>query len=168
VKAQEAIKNLDMANAESGGQSQIAGRIYSQLAYIYQALRTPGVFQLAKEERLKYRALEKKSLDSALEYTESNDLRLMLTDLAMDDGQYGKALEHLDMVATNVLADDAVMHRELANRLKKLKAFESAKVAPMLKTEQAWQAEYDAKQKAAAKAQGESTAVTKPFKVGPR
>jgi len=71
-------------------------------------------------------------------------------------------------VATNVLADDAVMHRELMSRLKKLKAFEPAKVAPMLKTEQTWQAEYDAKQKAQAKAEGQSTATTKPFKVGPR
>lgn len=162
AKALEAIDNLQRAISQSGGDSQTAARLYSQIGYIYAWMRKPEFFRVSKEERLKYRALEKKAAESALEYTEANDLRVMLADIAIEEGRYAKAVEHLQMVSDNVF-DDAAMHTELSDRLKKLKAHEPQKVAALLAIEQQWSKEFGARMKGP---QGRSTMTSQPFKVG--
>jgi len=162
AKAVEAIDDLQRALRQSGGDSQTAARLYSQIGYIYAWMRRPEFFRVSKEERLKYRALEKKAVESALEYTEANDLRIMLADIAIEEGQYAKAVEHLQMVSDNVF-DDAAMHTELSDRLKKLKAHEPQKVAALLAIEQKWNKDFGARQRGP---QGQSTATTQPFRVG--
>ncbi|NIM23700.1 MAG: hypothetical protein GTO55_05435, partial [Armatimonadetes bacterium] len=44
---------------------------------------------------MQFRAEAKKALQSALEYTESNDLRMLLADVCIEKREHDKAIEHL-------------------------------------------------------------------------
>ena len=166
AKAKEAIKELEKAAAQSGGESGPTGRQYSQLAYLYNWMSRPDGFQLSKPERVKYKALEKKALEDALMSTEATDLRMMLADILMDEGDYAKAVENLTYVASNAPADDAAVHQEFAKRLKRAKSHDPAQVGQMLADEATWRTDYESRQKAQ-QTQAGSAMTTKPFKVTP-
>lgn len=164
AKALEAVKELDAAIGQSNGDPQAMARIYSQLSYFYQFLQKPGLFASSKEDSVKYLAEEKKALDNALQYAESTDLRTMMADINIQEGQYAKALENLQFVS-DIAYDDPTAHKELMRRYAQLKKHDPKKIATLIATEQKWLADYD-KQQAAMKKQQQGQ-MTQPFKVDP-
>jgi foldase protein PrsA len=165
AKADEAIGDLRTAINRSTGDPQAMARIYAQLAYLYEWLGKPGMFNPTKAEQAKYMAEEKTALTEALNNTESNDLRTMMVDINMKEGQYDKALEHLQFVSANS-GDDAATHQTLLAKYQELKKYVPQKVAPLIASEQKWLANYN-KQQAALKKQGGGT-TSQPFQVTPQ
>jgi parvulin-like peptidyl-prolyl isomerase len=164
AKAMEVLKDLQTASTQAGADTQASARVYAQMGYIYDWLRKPDLFKPTKEERIKYRKEARIALENALQYTEANDLRTMLADIAIEEGQYDKALEHLDMVSQNAF-DDPAAHKQLLQRYEKLQAYEPQKVAGLIAEERKWVADYDKLMKAQQEQQGGMT--SKPFRVGP-
>ncbi len=152
MKAEEAINDLRKATQQNTGDPAAMARIYSQLAYLYQWLQSPSMFSSKKEETAKYQAEEKKALDDALTYTESNDLRNMMVAINIKEGAYDKALENLTFVSDNAM-DDPTVHSQLMAKYKELKKHLPAKVAPLIAAEEKWLADYNKQQEAAKKQQ---------------
>ena len=163
AKAEEAIGNLRTAINRSTGDPQAMARIYAQLAYLYEWLGKPGMFTPTKAEQVKYMAEEKKALENALINTESNDLRTMMADINMKEGQYEKALENLQFVFVNS-GEDATTHQTLLAKYQELKKHMPQKVATQIASEQKWLADYNKQQADLKKQQG---ATTQPFQVTP-
>ncbi|MCX6376891.1 MAG: hypothetical protein NTU88_12820 [Armatimonadetes bacterium] len=88
----------------------------------------------------------------------------MLADIAIEEGQYDKALEHLQMVSQNAF-DDPAAHKQLLQGYEKLQAYEPQKVASLVAQEKKWVADYDKQMKAQQEQQG--SVISKPFRVGP-
>ncbi len=167
AKAEEAISNLRTAINTSTGDTQAMARIYAQLAYLYQWLSKPSMFASSKTDQAKYKAEEKKAIESALQYTESNDLRNMLADINIEEGQYAKALDNLQFVSDNAF-DDPVTHKQLMAKYEKLQKYEPEKVATLIATEKKWLADYDKQQAAMKKQQSQQGSVTStPIQVTP-
>ena len=164
AKAMEVLKDLQTASTQAGADTQASARVYAQMGYIYDWLRKPDLFQPTKEERIKYRNEARVALENALQYTEANDLRALLADIAIEEGQYDKALEHLQMVSQNAF-DDPTAHKQLLQRYEKLQAYEPQKVVGLIAEERKWVADYDEQMKAQQEQQGGE--VSKPFRVGP-
>lgn len=142
--AEKAIKEFKRALDMADGSPDVTARSYTQIGYLYNWMRKPGLFSSTKEERLKYRDLAKKALESALEYSESDDLRLMLADIYIEEGKYAKALENLEIVTENAPEDKAV-HTELLKEYNKIKR--SQKVAGLIAQERKWLADYEERTK---------------------
>lgn len=142
AKALEAIQDLKQAVQSSTGDSQAMARVFAQMSYIYDWMRKPGMFAPSKEESAKYMAAEKESLQSALDYTESNDLRTMLADINIQEGQYAKALENLKFVSENAY-DDPTTHKNLISKYQQIKKYEPQKAAAAIAEEQKWLADYN-------------------------
>ena len=140
AKVEEAIKEYRRALIDAKGTSNPTARAYAMIAYLYDGLRRPGPFSPSKEEQVKFRAEAKKALLDALDYCESNDLRMMLADINIEEGEYDKALEHLEIVSENAFQDYAI-HAQLVGKYEQMKR--SPEVATLIAQERKWLDDYN-------------------------
>lgn len=161
AKAKEAIKELQKALEQSQGSSQVMARVYSQIAYLYTWMRKPGFFSPTEEEQVQFRAEAKKALQSALEYTESNDLRMLLADVCIEEREHDKAIEHLQFVSETAY-DDYRIHMQILSSYEQMKKQGSEKAASLIAQERKWLDDYMARMQ---KQQTEE--ITVPFTVKP-
>lgn len=174
MKAFSMLKTADVRNPKSaldavkvyesavGGDDQrdtlSQARIYSQIAAVYEALRRSKTS--AKADTLKYRDQEEQALQNALQYTEQNDLRLMLADIMIEKKSFDKAMENLSFVGDNAATDPAA-HQEVLRRYQSLKKAGYPKVSAKIAEEQKWLAD-NAKAEKAAQTQMKQQAPAKP------
>ncbi|MHB0913611.1 MAG: peptidylprolyl isomerase [Armatimonadota bacterium] len=136
-----AIREYNRAVAKAEDDAGMLARAYSQIAYIYEALRQPGIAGVTEAERAKYAVEEKGALISALNNTESKDLRLMLADLRIQDKEFAEAVDDLSYVSANGY-DDPAAHQELLGRYEKMRAAGYSKVASLIAEERKWLDDY--------------------------
>ena len=164
AKAREAIQELQKAVNQSAGNSQALARCYSQIAYLYYVMGKTGLLAPTPQEKIEFRKKAIESVNEALKYTESNDLRMMLADLYTDSKEYDQAIKELKYVSDNEFYDYNV-HMQILQKYEELKSARPQEVAQRIADEQRWIADY---QKAMAEAQAQQTQQqTRPFRVAP-
>ena len=161
AKGKEAIKELQKALEQSQGSSQVMARVYSQIAYLYSWMRKPGFFSPTEEEQVQFRAEAKKALQSALEYTESNDLRMLLADVCIEEREHDKAIEHLQFVSESAY-DDYRIHMQILSSYEQMKKQGSEKAASLIAQERKWLNDYMAQMQ-----KQQTSEMTVPFTVKP-
>ena len=171
AKAKEAIKEFEKAINQSSGSSQALGRCYSQISYLYYVMCKTGLLSPTPQEKIDFRKKGIDSVNQALKYTESNDLRTLLADLYIDDKNYDAALKELKYVSDNEFYDYNV-HMQILSKYEQMKSARPEIVAQRIADEQKWIADYEQRMKESQAAQeaqqGQVTQqTTKPFKVNP-
>lgn len=145
-KALAAIKEFNKAVEASTATAEASARAYAQMAYLYDWMRRPEFGPSTQQERLKYREEAKKAFLKALEFSESNDLRLMVAEIFVEEGDNKKALEHIGYVMENIPEDDAATHSQLMSLFTKMKDVPLAQT--LLKKEQEWLKAYQERMQA--------------------
>ncbi len=102
---EKAIKAYRVALVQAGDDSGLMARCYVQIGSLYGMLLAGGGFDAAEAERNKYRTEARRALEKALDYTESNDIRMMLAEMYVDVREYDRAVEHLEMASENAFDD---------------------------------------------------------------
>ena len=168
AKAKEAIKEFEKAINQSSGNSQALARCYSQISYLYYVMCKTGLLSPTPQEKIDFRKKGIDSVNQALKYTESNDLRTLLADLYIDDKNYDAALKELKYVSDNEFYDYNV-HMQILGKYEQMKSARPEIVAQRIADEQKWIADYEQRMKEAQAAQEAQQAeqTTKPFKVNP-
>lgn len=166
VKIESAIKEYRRALLAANDQPNAMARAYAQIAYLYTVLRSPALFSPTKEEDAKYRAEAKKVLEEALKWSESNDLRMMLADLQIEEGQFDKAVENLGVVYDNAF-EDANVHSQLQAKYEKMKQGGYGKVDPLIARERQWLDDYKKRMQAEQPPQAPSGVPTGPIPQAP-
>lgn len=140
--AVNAIAIYKKALSDINGETSASARIYSQMVMIYNLLASPGPGDnpAAKSEQIKYRTEAKNMLVEALNYAETNQLRLMLVSMNIEDKEYDKALENLLIVSNNAYADNAQIHMQIQSMAEQIKG--SAKAAEIVANEKKWMDDY--------------------------
>lgn len=141
--ALKAIEAYKKASGEVNGDPSALARIYSQMAMIYTILSSSvsGNDQATKNEAAEYKKEAKNALIEALNYTESNQLRLMLARANVEDKEYDKALENLQMVSDNAYQEPPQIHYQILMLAQQIK--NSAKAAEIVAKEQKWLDDYN-------------------------
>ncbi|MHB1456907.1 MAG: SurA N-terminal domain-containing protein [Armatimonadota bacterium] len=142
-----AIEAYKKALSDVNGETSASARIYSQMVMIYNMLASsaPGDNETAKAEKTKYRTEAKDMLIEALNYAETNQLRLMLVNMNIDDKEYDKALENLLIVSDNAYNENMQVHAQIQAMAARIPA--SAKSAEILAKEKKWMDDYNQKMK---------------------
>lgn len=142
-----AIEAYKKALSAVQGETSASARIYSQMVMIYNFLASPkpGETPAAKAESAKYRTEAKNMLTEALNYTENNQLRLMLVNMNIEDKENDKAIENLLIVSDNAYNDNMQMHMQIQMLAEKLKG--SPKAAEIIANEKKWLDENNKKMK---------------------
>ena len=163
AKAREAVQQLEKAAAQSTGNSQALARCYSQIAYLYYALGSTPILQPTPQEKIEFRKKAIQSVNEALRYTESNDLRMMIAELYIDTKDYDQALEQLKYVSDNEFYDNKA-HMQILHMYEGMKSARPEVVAQRIADEQRWIADYQKRLQESQAQQSQQT--TEPFKVG--
>ena len=146
AKAEQAIKEYQRAAMAGDAATQVTARAYAQIAYLYDWLRRPGPASPSKDEQAKYLAETKKALQSALDYSESNDLRMMVADINIEEGEYDKALEQLAIMSENAF-EDYEAHRQVLSRYERMKGIVNgsglSRITDLIAQEREWIADYE-------------------------
>jgi parvulin-like peptidyl-prolyl isomerase len=145
--ALKAIAEYKKALSAVNGESMASARIYSQMAMIYTLLAAPapGNNEAAKKETASYRAEAKNALIEALNYTESNQIRLMLARMNIEDKEYDKALESLQLVSDNAYQDPPQIHYQVMMLAQQIKNSDKAK--QIIAKENKWLEDYSKRMK---------------------
>lgn len=141
AKIRESVKGFEKAIDQASGDPHTLARCYSQIAYLHFWMRNPGFFQASEEEIASETEAAKKALTLALDYAEANDLRLMLAEILVDEGNYDAALEHMQFASENAF-DDYQTHMQLMALYQQMKAAGVTKVDALIAEEQEWMADY--------------------------
>jgi tetratricopeptide (TPR) repeat protein len=134
--AKLAAEELRMALQEAEGDSGRQARLYSRLGYLYAELYRG---ESAEDERVACREEAKKSLLSALKYTEAADLRLMLAGIYTEQGDYVSAVEHLESASMGA-PDEPETHAAVLAAYEGMKG--KADVARLIAQEKEWISDY--------------------------
>lgn len=168
MKANDAMKQIMTASDDAGrktaalnaialynkalsaiqGETSASARIYSQMVMIYNMLASPKPNDnaAAKAEEVKYRAEAKKMLIEALNYAETNQLRLMLINMNIEDKENDKALENLLIVSDNAYNENMQVHMQILMMAEKIKSL--PKAAELIAKEKKWIEDNNKKMKA--------------------
>lgn len=128
ANAVKSIAAYKTALSGVNGESSASARIYSQMVMLYSMLGAarPGDNAAAKQEATKYRVEAKNAITEALNYTESNQLRMMLAQMNIDSKEFDKALENLQLVSDNAYADPVQIHMQIMMLAEKIKGSSKA------------------------------------------
>ncbi|MHB1001661.1 MAG: peptidylprolyl isomerase [Armatimonadota bacterium] len=143
--ALKAISAYKKALSGVNGESSATARIYSQMAVIYGMLAAPRMGSGSKQDETKYQQESKNALTEALNYTESSQLRLMLAKMNIDDKEYDKAVENLELVSDNAYADSPQVHMQIQMMAGEIKG--SDKAAALVVKESKWMSDYEKQMK---------------------
>lgn len=115
LNALKAIKGYESALSKVNGETTATGNIYAQMAILYDMLANSaiGVTDEKKKEAADYKAKAKEMVVNALNYTESNQLRLMLAKIYIDDKKYDEAAESLQIVSDNAYNAPPEIHAQI-------------------------------------------------------
>jgi len=143
-------------------EARTLSRIYAQLAMLNQQMSSPAMSP-KKEDQDKYRKAEKDAIDSALESTESPELRLMLADLLIKGKQYDEAVKQLSLVSDNSY-NDPNTHRQILAKYMQMSKDGYTEADKLIAAENKWLSEEAQREKeqAAAMAQPVSKPAAKP------
>lgn len=134
-KVEKAIKAYRVAIVQAGDDSGVMARSYVQIGYLYNIMLTSGLVDTTEEERKKYELEAKRALQDALNYTESNEIRMILARMYVDAGDYDKAAEHLEIASENAFDD-------YETRMRILSLYQQMNRPDLAAKEQKWLDEY--------------------------
>jgi foldase protein PrsA len=159
-KAELAIKELQRALVDKDNEQrgEVIARINAELGSLYVMLAAPGPISISSKDQKDYHEKAKASYEAALKKIEDSDIRLSLARLYIDDKQYDKALQSLDIVSKNSYADPGP-HQQILQMYQQMKSapnidalIAKTKGAPtidaLIAKEKAWQDDYNKRMKA--------------------
>ena len=164
AKAEEAAKAYEKAINGSAGDTQALARCYSSLAYLYYMMAKPALLSPTPQERVDFRKKAIDNFNQALKYTESNELRMTLAELYVENKDYDNALKELKYVSENEFYDKNA-HMLIISKYEEMKSARP-EVAQLIEDENRWIADYDKRMEEAQAQQSQQT--TEPFEVQPK
>lgn len=125
----------------------VKARANAGAAMLYQAMSSPFLgISSSPAEKKKDDEQAKKYYEAALNYTESNDLRMPLAQIYVDDKQYDKATKCLDYATENGYDNEGV-HSQALTLYKKMPS--TPDLQKLIVKEQKWLADNDKRKKEA-------------------